>query len=80
MALLDIVILRQEWGNLFLGGVADVGVYKGPNVDTFALGPTVGAVLKKGRWTYGFLKICSAPMTLRPRRFSRSWPALSARK
>jgi hypothetical protein len=55
VALLDIVVLRQEWGNLFMGGVADVGVNKGPGVDTFALGPTVGTVLKKGRWTYGFL-------------------------
>ncbi len=55
VALLDIVVLRQEWGNLFMGGVADVGANKGPGVDTFALGPTVGVVLKKGRWTYGFL-------------------------
>jgi hypothetical protein len=55
VALLDIVVLRQEWGNLFMGGVGDVGVNKGPGVDTFALGPTVGTVLKKGRWTYGFL-------------------------
>jgi hypothetical protein len=55
VALLDIVVLRQEWGNLFMGAVGDVGVYKGPGVDTFALGPTVGAVLKKKRWTYGFL-------------------------
>jgi hypothetical protein len=55
VALLDIVVLRQEWGNLFMGAVGDVGVYKGPGVDTFALGPTGGAVLKKRRWTYGFL-------------------------
>ena len=49
VALLDIVVLPQEWGNLFMGGVADVGVNKGPGVDTFALGPTGGSVLKKGR-------------------------------
>jgi hypothetical protein len=55
VALLDILILPREWGTLFMGGVADVGVNKGPGVDTIALGPTVGSVLKKGRWTYGFL-------------------------
>ena len=28
VALLDIVVLRQEWGNLFMGGVADIGSTK----------------------------------------------------
>jgi hypothetical protein len=55
VALLDVVILHRRWGNLLVGGVADVGTNKGPGVDTFALGPTVGAVFKHGKWTYGFL-------------------------
>jgi hypothetical protein len=55
VALLDVVILPRSWGNLLAGGVASIGTNKGPGVDTLALGPTVGAVLKKGRWTYGFL-------------------------
>lgn len=55
VALLDLVILPRSWGNLLVGGVASIGTNKGPGVDTLALGPTVGAVLKNGPWTYGLL-------------------------
>ena len=49
----DVVIYPRNWGNLALGGVASVGPNKGPGVNTFAMGPAIGAVLKKNRWTYG---------------------------
>lgn len=55
VTLLDVITLPRSWGNLLIGGVASIGTNKGPGVDTLALGPTVGAVLKKGPWTYGFL-------------------------
>ena len=49
----DVVIYPRSWGNLALGGVASVGPNKGPGVNTFAIGPAIGAVLKKNKWTYG---------------------------
>ena len=55
VALLNLTILPQGWGNFLIGPVATFGTNKGAGVDTFAIGPSIGAVLKKGRWTYGFL-------------------------
>jgi hypothetical protein len=49
----DVVIYPRSWGNLALGGVASVGPNKGPGINTFAMGPAIGAVLKKNKWTYG---------------------------
>jgi len=49
----DVVIYPRSWGNLALGGVASVGPNKGPGINTFALGPAIGVVLKKNKWTYG---------------------------
>jgi len=53
VGLLNITILHQKWGNLAIGPVASFGTNKGPGVDTFSIGPAIGAVLKKERWVYG---------------------------
>ncbi|HEY0460812.1 MAG TPA: hypothetical protein VGC97_16870 [Pyrinomonadaceae bacterium] len=55
VSLLNLTILPQSWGNFLIGPVVSFGNNKGPGVDTFAIGPSIGAVLKKGKWTYGFL-------------------------
>jgi hypothetical protein len=53
VSVFDIALFPKKWGTLVLGAVASFGVNKGPGVDTFAIGPAVGTVFKKGRWTYG---------------------------
>lgn len=53
VSVFDIALFPKEWGTLVLGAVASFGVNRGPDVDTFAIGPAVGTVFKKGRWTYG---------------------------
>jgi hypothetical protein len=53
VALFDIMLFPQKWGTPVVGVVANFGVNRGPGIDTFAVGPAVGAVLKKGKWTYG---------------------------
>jgi hypothetical protein len=52
-SLFDIFLFPKKWGTGVAGFVASFGVNKGPGVDTFAIGPAVGAVFKKEKWTYG---------------------------
>lgn len=52
-SLFDIFIFPKRWGTLVAGAVANFGVNKGPGIDTFAVGPAVGVVFKKEKWTYG---------------------------
>jgi len=47
------VLFPKKWGTPVVGAVASLGVNKGPDIDTFAIGPAVGAVFKKEKWTYG---------------------------
>lgn len=49
----NVVVFPKKWGALGAGAVASVGTNKGPGVNTFALGPAVGLIAKKGRWIYG---------------------------
>jgi hypothetical protein len=45
--------IRCSWR---IGGVASLGTNKGPGIDTFAAGPAVAAITKKGtKWIFGFL-------------------------
>ena len=53
VSLFDIFLFPKKWGTGVAGFVASFGVNKGPGVDTFAIGPAVGAVFKKEKWTYG---------------------------
>jgi hypothetical protein len=49
----DVFLYQRGWGTLALGGVVSAGTNKGPGVDTFSIGPAIGAVLRKNKWTYG---------------------------
>jgi len=53
VSLFDIFLFPKKWGTGVAGFVASFGVNKGPGVDTFAIGPAVGVVFKKEKWTYG---------------------------
>jgi len=53
VVIFDVVLYPRKWGMLAVGGVGSLGTYKGPGIDTLALGPAVGAILKKNKWTYG---------------------------
>lgn len=55
ISLANITIFPQGWGAFAVGGVASLGVNKGPGVDTFAAGPAVAAITKRGKWIFGFL-------------------------
>jgi len=49
----NISVLPEKWGKLLIGPVASFGNNKGADVDTFSIGPAVGAILKHGKWIYG---------------------------
>jgi hypothetical protein len=53
VTLLDLVILPQKWGNIAVGPLVSLSRNRGSDVDTFSIGPSIGAVLKRGKWTYG---------------------------
>jgi hypothetical protein len=55
VALANITLLPQKWGTFAVGGVISLGTNKGPGVDTFAVGPAVGAITKRGKFLFGFL-------------------------
>ena len=52
-AIFDIFLFPKKWGTLALGPVASFGTNKGPGVDTFAIGPAIGAVFKHKKLLYG---------------------------
>ena len=52
-AIFNILLFPKKWATIAAGGVASIGTHKGDGVDTFAAGPAVGLIFKKGRWTYG---------------------------
>lgn len=53
VSVFNILLFPKKWGTLAVGAVASLGTDKGPGIDTFALGPAVGLIFKKKRWTYG---------------------------
>ena len=53
VGILNVTVLPQKWGKLLIGPVASFGTNKGPGVDTFSIGPAVGAIFKHGKWLYG---------------------------
>jgi hypothetical protein len=53
VSVFNILLFPKKWGTLAIGAVASVGTNKGPGIDTFALGPAVGLIFKKHKWTYG---------------------------
>jgi len=53
LAVFDVVLVKRAWGTLAIGAVSTFGPDKDPDIDTFAIGPAIGAVLKKNNWTYG---------------------------
>ena len=55
ISLANITITPTKWGAYAVGGVASLGTNKGPGIDTFAAGPAVAAINKRGKWIIGFL-------------------------
>jgi hypothetical protein len=53
IAIFNIFLYPRSWGTLAVGGVASLNPNKGPGIDTFAMGPAIGGVLRKNKWTYG---------------------------
>lgn len=53
VSVFNILLFPKKWGTLAVGAVASLGTNKGSGIDTFAIGPAVGVVLKKNKWTYG---------------------------
>ena len=53
VSVFNILLFPKKWGTLAVGAVAGIGTNKGPGIDTFALGPAVGLIFKKHKWTYG---------------------------
>ena len=53
VSIFDIMLFPKKWGTPVAGVVANIGVNKGPGVDTFAIGPALGVVFKNKKWTYG---------------------------
>ncbi len=53
VSVFNILLFPKKWGTLAVGAVASLGTDKGPGIDTFALGPAVGLIFKKHKWTYG---------------------------
>ena len=53
VAIFNVLLYPRSWGTFAIGGVATIGPNKGPGVNTFGMGPAIGAVLKNGKWTYG---------------------------
>jgi len=51
--LFDLAVLPQSWGRLGVGLVTSFGVDRQSGKDTFSFGPAIGAVLPRGKWTYG---------------------------
>lgn len=51
--LLDIFLYPNKWGTIAAGGVVSAGANKGPGINTLAIGPVLGVVVKKSKWTYG---------------------------
>ena len=49
----DVFLYQKGWGTFALGGVVRAGTNKGPGVDTFSIGPAIGAIWRKDKWTYG---------------------------
>ena len=50
---LNIFLYPSKWGTIAAGGVVSAGPNEGPGINTFALGPVLGVVAKKKKWTYG---------------------------
>ena len=53
VSVFNILLFPKKWATIAAGGVASVGTHKGAGIDTFAVGPAVGLVFKKEKWTYG---------------------------
>jgi len=51
--LLNIFLYPNKWGTIAAGGVVSAGANKGPGINTAAIGPVLGVVVKKNKWTYG---------------------------
>ncbi len=51
--LLNIFLYPTKWGTIAAGGVVSAGANKGPGINTLALGPVLGMVVKKKKWNYG---------------------------
>jgi len=49
----NIFVYPEKRGSLALGGDIFLGTNKGPGINTFAIGPTLGIVMKKNKWLYG---------------------------
>jgi hypothetical protein len=55
VSLANLTITPHKWGAHAVGVVASLGTNKGPGIDTFAVGPAVAAITKRGKWIVGFL-------------------------
>lgn len=55
ISLANITLFPQKGWVFAVGGVVSLGSNKGPGIDTFAAGPAVAAITKKGKFLFGFL-------------------------
>lgn len=55
VALVNITMFPQKWGTFAIGPLVSLGANKGPGIDTFATGPAIGAITKRGKFLFGFL-------------------------
>lgn len=54
-SLANITLFPQKGWVFAAGGVVSLGNNKGPGIDTFAAGPAIAAITKKGKFLFGFL-------------------------
>ncbi len=53
VSIFNLFVINESWGRWAFGPVVDFISERPPGGDSFTAGPAVGAVLSKGKWTYG---------------------------
>lgn len=53
VAIFNLFVINESWGRWAFGPVVDFISERPPGGDSFTAGPAIGAVLSKGKWTYG---------------------------
>jgi len=53
VSIFNLFVINESWGRWAFGPVVDFISERPPGGDSFTAGPAIGAVLSKGKWTYG---------------------------
>lgn len=53
VSIFNLFVINESWGRWAFGPVVDLISERPPGGDSFTAGPAIGAVLSKGKWTYG---------------------------